>query len=396
MPRRPRTPLLDVLVQAGHAIAGRRTRSALTATGIALGISAVVATVGISATAAGAISDRFDALKATRITAQVPAQTARPTPANVAEVRRLNGVRAAGALCTAEREVRLSRLAPPAEPAADRYSLVAAQPAALDVLGVRMVQGRAFDDGHGARRQPVALLDSAAARSLGVAGLDGGQTVYLAGVAHTVLGIFAAPADEPRLTQAIVVPYETCLDARDDTFATPQVVVRTDLGAADQAGHELPLALHPEDPGAVTVLLPPDLRSFRAGVEGDTRALFLGLAFVSLVIAAVGVSNTTLVSVLDRRAEIGLRRAVGASRRAVAGQFLVESGALGLAGGLLGTVVGLDVTAAVALARGWLVTLDPALLAECPALGLAVGMLAGLYPAYAAARVAPAATLRGE
>jgi putative ABC transport system permease protein len=378
-------------------VRGRHVRSLLTSAGIGLGITAVVATVGLSASAAGSISDRFDALQATRVAVRYPQDGARPTPAAVDGVRRLNGVVGAGALCAAQREVTLSRL-PPGTPGAatERASLVAAQPTTIAVLGARLTSGRFFDDGHGARRQPVAALDTTAARNLGVADATAGQQVFVDGAAFTVVGVFEPPSGDTRLTGAVLVPYEFCLDSADDTFAPPEVVIRTVLGAADQLSAEAPLALHPEDHRALVVLVPPDLRTFRQSIERDTQALLLGLAVVSLVIGAFGISNTTYVSVLERRAEIGLRRAVGASRRAVAAQFLAESGLLGLAGGLTGTVAGINITAAVAYSKEWLVVMHPGVVVAGPAVGAAIGMLAGLYPAYAAARVLPATTLRGE
>jgi putative ABC transport system permease protein len=382
-----RTRPLDVLAQAVAAVAGRRPRSALTAAGVALGVAAAVATVGVTGSAAAAVSDRFDAARATLVTVRFPAPAPRPAGAAAARVRELPGVRGAGLLCPAVGEHRAGRL--PSGAGGDaRVGVLAAQPEALAVLGVRLTAGRSFDAGHAARGDRVALVERSVAGGIGV-----DRTLYLDGVALLVLGVFDAPPGDPRFTGAVVLPYEACR-AEPARFEPPEAVIRTAPGAADRVGDAAPLALRPEEPGSLAVLVPPDLRTFRRGVEAQTRALLLGLAAVSLVVGALGVSNTMLVSVLERRAEIGLRRAVGASRRAVAGQFLVEGALLGLAGGALGAVAGVDATLVVAWARGWVVVLDPGLAAAAPLLGAAVGTLAGAYPAWVAARVPPAAALR--
>lgn len=390
------TSLRDVLIQAWHAVVGRRTRSLLTAAGVGLGIAATVATLEVTATAAGSISDKFDAMRATSVTLRWPDNAARPATTVVANVARLNGVEAVGLLCEAARDEHRAT-GVPAQQATDRsarVNLVAAQPSALTALRVELVRGRLFDDGHLARGEQVALVDTVTAHDLQIH--QPGQLIYVDGKPVSVLGVYRAPAGEVRLTAAVVVPYQRCLrdDAAGPTFGQPEATIRTMLGAADQVAGEAKLALHPANPNAMIALVPPDLRTFRQGVEGDTRALFLGLAVVSLIIGALGVSNTTLVSVLERRPEIGLRRAVGASRKAVAAQFLTESGLLGLVGGVLGTVAAINVTVAVALARGWVVMLEPSVLGAAPALGLIVGTLAGVYPAWKASRVAPAASLR--
>lgn len=396
------TSFRDVLQQASWAVRGRRVRSLLTAAGVGLGIAATVATVGLTGSAASAISDRFSAVQATQVTMRYPDQAARPDPLAVVPARSLHGVSGAGLVCQAAVDkYKINSVAPQVNnQKASGVTLVAAEPEAMNALGAAVRTGRMYDSGHGTRRAPVAVVDLIAARELGVVG-DRGQVIYVNGQPITVVGVFEAPPGVPLLTAAIVVPYEICLDdwsgqARDDrTFESVSVVLRTQLGAADQVAEEARVVLMPTDPDALTAVVPPDLRSFRRGVEGDTRGLYLGLALVSLVIGALGVSNTTLVSVLERRAEIGLRRAIGASKAAIAGQFLIESALLGLVGGLGGTVVGLNVTAGVALAKGWLVVLDPAFVAAGPFAGVVVGTLAGAYPAWAASRLAPAATVRG-
>jgi putative ABC transport system permease protein len=220
--------------------------------------------------------------------------------------------------------------------------------------------------------------------------------VFMDGRAHLVVGVYQAPPGEARLTRAIVVPYSECTaEPRPAWLTGAEAVFRTRIGAADQVGAEAPFALYPRDPQALVVAVPPELRTFRRGVERQTQALFIGLAAVSLLIGAIGIGNTTYVAVLERRGEIGLRRAVGASRSAVGAQFLVESGLSGVLGGMVGVVLGIDITAVTCLLKDWTVVFSPWLLAAGPLLGLVVGMLAGLYPAIAAARLAPVDALRG-
>ncbi|MEU8216063.1 ABC transporter permease [Micromonospora sp. WMMD964] len=388
--------LRDVLEQAHLAVVGRWTRSLLTSIGVGLGVAATVATLQVTATASAAISDKFDAVRATSVTLRWKDGAPRPPASVLAAVTRLNGVIAAGLLCGASRdEHRATMLAPQHSTSLSRrVNLVAAQASALSAMGTRLLTGRMFDEGHGERADPVAVVDSVTARDLGIH--HAGQLIYVDGVPVSVLGVYAAPAGEVRLTGAVVVPYQRCAEERGLgwAFGPPDAVVRTALGAADQVAAEGRLAVSPADPAAVVALVPPDLRTFRKGVEADTKALFLGLALVSLAISALGVSNTMMVAVLERRAEIGLRRAIGGSRRGVALQFLVESGFLGLAGGILGTVVAVDVTVAVALWREWLVVLEPQVLLAAPVLGLLIGTVAGVMPAWKASRVGPAEALR--
>lgn len=274
-------------------------------------------------------------------------------------------------------------------------TVLAAQDGALAAAGVAMLNGRVFDSGHESRHDRVALLDSVAARRI-FGDIDAGPNalVYVADVPYAVLGVYQAPPASSHITGAVVLPYWATTGQHGLQFPDSEMVIRTALGAADQVAREVPFVIAPRAPNDLAVLVPPDLRSLQAGVEQETQALFLGLALVSLVIGALGVSNITYVSVLERRAEIGLRRAVGASRFAVAAQFCLEAAGLGLVGGVAGTIVGIQVTAATSLAKSWLVTLDPIVLAGGPMVGMVTGIVAGLYPSIAAARVQPAEALR--
>ncbi|MFC7963361.1 ABC transporter permease [Streptomyces cinereoruber] len=397
---RPRTHPLDLLTQAFLALAGRRVRTLLTTLGIAVGLAAALATLGITASAAGAVSDQFDALKATQVTVKFPATPAadvqpQPEPATAERARALNGVRAAGLRSRAADHPLVTRLAGGTENELPEGNITAAQTEALEALAATLERGRWFDEGHEKRQDRVALLDTAAADRLTVDGATPNPLVYVNGTAFTVIGVYRAPVGNTDLTSTVVLPYWAARQAPAKLeFAPAEMIIHTELGAADQVGSEAPLALAPGAPEKLAALVPPDPRSLRQGVESQTRALFLGLAAVSLGVGALGVSNTSYVSVLERRAEIGLRRALGASRRAVAGQFCVESGLVGAAGGALGTVLGIQITALTCLAKGWVVVLDPTLTAIGPLIGLVVGLLAGLYPALAAARVLPAETLR--
>jgi putative ABC transport system permease protein len=392
---RPRTAVTDIVAQASRAVVGRRTRTILTVVGIALGVSATVATLGIAATASGSISDKFDATRATLVTMRFGDTGKRPDSAASQRVQVLHGVIDAGFICRAKQDVRISRV--PSEVAGNlgsRASSFAAEPDALTALGVTWLSGRVFDAGHDMRGDAVAVVETSLASRIAVSP-GGPLTIWIDGNAVDVLGTFSAPPEQGQLVGSVIVPYRGCrTTTADGPFRAPDAMIRTDLGAANQVAEEARLTLAPEDMSAYEALVPPDLNSFRSGVEGDSKALLLGLTVVSLAVGALGVSNTTLTSVMERRQEIGLRRALGASRRVVACQFLTESAILGVVGGVVGTVVGLNITAAVAVWRHWLLVFEPWLVIVGPLLGLVVGLVAGMYPSWAAARVAPSQSLR--
>ena len=170
--------------------------------------------------------------------------------------------------------------------------------------------------------------------------------------------------------------------------------IDTDVGAARLIGRQAPIALAPNNPKRLAVEVPPQNEVVKTQVEGDVNALFLLLGGVSLLIGALGIANVTLVSVLERVGEIGLRRAVGAARRHIAAQFLLESTMHGFFGGLIGTTLAVITIVAVAKAKSWVPVLDPWLPLAAPFAGALIGLVSGVYPSWRAASVEPIAALR--
>lgn len=170
-------------------------------------------------------------------------------------------------------------------------------------------------------------------------------------------------------------------------------IIEVRPGAAQVVGDQVALALRPEDPDSLTVVTPTDPERLREQVESDIDGMYVLLGAVSLLIGAIGIANTTLVSVIERTNEIGLRRALGATKRHIAAQFLAESAVLGTIGGVIGTSLGVAGLAVVAAARSWTGVIAPATLAA-PLIGTVVGLVAGFYPARRAAAIEPVAALR--
>ncbi|THV32021.1 ABC transporter permease [Glycomyces paridis] len=386
---------MGIAYEAFQSLRGRTMRTWMTAIGIALGIAATVATVGLSSTSAAAIAERFDATEATQVTVSFSNNMRdagyAPDLESSERVRGIHGVVDAGIFCAAGEERTASRTE--SQDYARDVPVFGMEPGAMEAYGFTFTQGAAFDAGHVARDDRVAVIDESAARDLGYSSLEGGPMIYIEGEEYALVGVYQAPEGEAKLTGAVVIPPTPCTEA-DPDYAAAQVFIRTDLGAADKVAETAPTAVFPEGADNLSVSKPSDLRSFRKGVENEMQALLLGLAAVSLVIGAVSVSNTALVSVMERRSEIGLRRAVGAARRAVAMQFVWESTLIGLIGGLFGTVLGVNVTALVSLMRDWQIVFDPSLFAAGPVIGAVVGVVAGVYPAWRASRIPPAVTLR--
>jgi putative ABC transport system permease protein len=389
---------------AAEALAGllqRPGRTLLTALGTVLGVGAFVAVLGLTATASGQISSRFTALVATEIRV---ADNGGPDPSTVDDafpadadqrVRAIPGVVDAGVYWTAPR-LDVTGVLLPGQAASQQIPVVAASPGLLRAVGATLAEGRLYDQFHDQRAEQVVVLGSAAARRLGVTTLAVGPAIYIDGIPFTVVGVLDDVQRDTDLLFDALVPRRTAeaLWGPPDVSNRAQMLVATRIGAAQVVAGQIPLALRPDAPGLFTVTPPPDPRALRDAVSTDLGVLFLLLAAVCLVIGAVGIANTTMVAVLERVGEIGLRRALGARPRHIAGQFLVEAAATGAAGGLAGASLGLVVVVAVALIQQWTPIVATWTLAAAPLLGIVVGLAAGAYPAIRAARIEPVEALR--
>lgn len=390
---------------AGEALAGvlgRPGRSALTALGTLLGVTALVATVGIAQTAGNQIVSRFDELAATEVTlAAVPPAGADATPRRLPwdgaeRVARLNGAVAAATHSQVNiggHKARAVPLVDPLAPDEAEVPVVAASPGLLGAVRGSLRTGRFIDPIHDLRGDAVAVLGPGAAARLRVSRVDNQPAVFVGDQALTVIGIIDGVARQPDLLNAIIVPNRTAR-ALWGLDAPARILVDTQVGAAGLIARQGPMALSPNAPELVRASRAADAGAVQGQVKRDVSALFLLLGGVSLLVGALGIANVTLVSVIERVGEIGLRRALGTSRRHIAGQFLLESTTVGFLGGLVGASVGIAVVLGVALGKGWTPVLQPWLALAAPALGATVGLAAGAYPAWRAAAIEPIAALR--
>lgn len=397
---RSRLSVRDLLTEAGAGVVQRPARTMLTALGTVLGVGAFVTVLGLTATAGSQIDERFNVLLATEVTVQQADELGVPhsSPAFPAEadqrVRAITGVRHAGVWWTVP-QVQVSAVRLPGRDPAEEIEVRAASPGLLSALRPTLAQGRLYDEFHDQRAEPVVVLGSAAAARLGVTTLAVQPAIMIDGVPFTVVGILDDVERHADALFTVLVPRGTAESLWGPPAGPPPtMVVDTEVGAAPVVAEQVALALRPEAPERFTVVPPPDPRALRASVADDLSVLFLLLAGVSLVIGAVGIANTTMVAVLERVPEIGLRRALGARPRHVAGQFLTESAAVGTVGGLVGTSLGVIVVVAVSAARQWTPVVEPWTALPAPLIGTLVGVLAGAYPAWRASRIEPVEALR--
>ncbi|MFF1833632.1 ABC transporter permease [Streptomyces sp. NPDC058231] len=391
----------------GEALAGlvqRPGRSVLTMLGTVLGVGAFVAVLGLTSTATQQIGDAFNALTATTVTIQAHAaagttgRTEPDFPADADErVQRLNGVASAGVWWQLSlRNPSVStRPAAPAESSVRNVRLFAASPGALEAAAPTVATGRLYNEFHRGRAEQVCVLGSGAARLLGISRVDNQPVVFINSTPYSVVGILSDVERLPDFLLGVMIPESTALRAYGPPTDSPaQMLIHTDVGAAKLIARQAPPALRPDRPDLLTAVPPPDPHGLRDTVDTSLSGLFLVLAGICLVIGAVGIANTTLVAVLERRGEIGLRRALGAGPRHIAAQFLTESTVLGTLGGLTGTAIGVGVVATVSLAQDWTAVISPYTVLPAPVIGSLTGLLAGLYPALRAAKVEPLEALR--
>ncbi|WP_454293947.1 ABC transporter permease [Salana multivorans] len=396
----------DLLVEASHGIGSRPGRLVLTILGTVLGIAAVVVTLGMAQTGAGQIAKQFDAVAATQAVAQPETTNAQggetrarmTLPWNSPErVERLNGIEAAALLADVDiGEARISAV-PVVDPSAAQKAnpaVVAASPGLLGAVRGTLSTGRMFDAGHDERANRVVVLGKDAAEDLGVNRVDSQPAVFIGDKAYTVIGILEESARRRDLSQSLIIPMGA---ARADFGLTApgELQMRIAIGAGDLVSQQVPIALAPNTPENVKVQAPRSGGELQRNVRGSINYVFIALGAVALIVGGLGIANVTLLSVMERVGEIGLQRALGATRRQVATQFIVESVVVGLLGGFLGSALGVVTVVLVSAAQQWTPIIDMPIAFAAAALGGVIGLVAGAYPALKAASLEPVAALRG-
>jgi putative ABC transport system permease protein len=404
---RRRLSVPDLFDEALAGVAARPARLVLLTLGTVLGIAALVATVGIGQTAAGQISERFDEAVATRVVVEAregagpgeedPVELARLPWDAPERLTRLNGVTAAGTYARVDVGDAAVTGLPVQDPAAANATVnipvSAGSPGLFEAVRARLRSGRLHDAGHEQRGDPVVVLGRYAAERLGIDRIDRQPAIFVGDRPFTVIGIIESVGARSELLDSAIIPVGTAR-AVYGLSALDAVEIRTELGAAQLVARQAPIAIDPNHPELLQVDAPPRPGGLRRDVVGEVNALFLVLGGVALLVGGLGIANVTLLSVLERISEIGLRRAVGATRAHIAGQFLVESGIVGLLGGLIGATAGVLATVGISAIRDWTPLLDLRLTVGAPLLGALIGLLAGAYPAWRAATIEPIAALR--
>jgi putative ABC transport system permease protein len=387
-----RLRLRDLVGVAGAGLRTRRLRAALSALGIAIGIAAMVAVLGISESSRADLLAQLDSL-GTNLLRVTPGETffgddAKLPKESLGMLGRVGPVEQVAATGNTDASVRRSDLIPEAETGG--ISVLAADPKLLGTLGGELADGRFLN--RATARYPTVVLGAKAAERLGI-GRAGGQ-VWLGNRWFTVIGILRPVTLAPEVDRAAMVGFPAAEALLGSEGSPGTVYVRTDPDQVEAVREVLPASANPENPNEVRVSRPSDALAAKAAAKTAFTSLLLGLGAVALLVGGVGIANVMVISVLERRSEIGLRRALGATKGNVGVQFLAESLLLALVGGLAGVVLGAAVTAAYAASRSWSVVVPAPAMAGGLAAALAIGAVAGLYPALRAARLAPTEALR--
>jgi putative ABC transport system permease protein len=385
----------DLLRVGSVGLRTRRVRAALSALGIAIGIAAMVGVLGISESSKADLLSDLDRLGTNLLTVAatggIGGATDNELPTTTeAMVARVGPVQQVSSVTAVDANVyRTDRI-----PADETGGITpkAADTGLLDTLTGELDQGRFLDEANS--HYPVVVLGSVAAERLGIHDVSQQVQVLIGGQWFSVIGILGSLELAQDIDRSVLIGQPIATELFGTTEAPETVYLRTDTDQVTHVADVIPATANPEHPDEVEVTRPSDAIEARAAASSAFTSLFLGLGAVALLVGGVGIANVMVISVLERRSEVGLRRAIGATRRHITIQFLTEALLLALAGGVAGAVLGGLVTAGYGLIRGWEIVVPPWALAGAVAAAVVIGAIAGLYPATRAARLSPTEALR--
>jgi putative ABC transport system permease protein len=384
----------DLARVASVGLRTRPLRAGLSALGIAIGVAAIVAVLGLSSSSQAGLLSEIDRLgtnlltvsngqgltgKTSQLALSAPAMVARIYPVtSVAETEKLTAT------------VYRTPLIPPID--TNALSVQATSVDLLGALGLSVVQGRYLNAASAS--EPVAVLSAAAAQRLGIDRLYAGERIWVADQWFYLAGILGPALLTPEIESSVLVGFPAAKRylGGDGHANTVYLRARDEQVAAVRS--VLAETVNPQAPNEVDVSQPSATLVARADAKGALNGLFLGLGAVALLVGAVGVANIMVISVLERRSEIGLRRALGARRGQIRMQFLCEAILLALGGGAAGILIGVLATAIYASSKGWAVVIPASAWAGGIGAALLIGALAGVLPAIRAARLSPSEALR--
>ncbi len=389
---------------ASVGVRARKLRAGLSALGIAIGVAAIVAVLGLSSSSQAGLLAEIDRLGTNLLTASSghsfagsEAQLPLAAPARVGNLDAVEQVAHTAAIDAAK--VYRSPLIPAVS--TNALQVRAASLNLPEVVATGVAEGRWLNPA--TATQPVAVLGATAAERLGFDRVTPGQRVWLGGQWFYVAGILRPTLLASELDSSVLVGYPAAehylgyvtISAGKATAGPPSTLyVRADTDRVAQVQSVLAQTANPESPNEVDISQPSDALTARAAAEGAFDTLFLGLGAVALIVGAVGVANIMIISVLERRSEIGLRRALGATRRQIRGQFLAEAVLLAVIGGAAGVAAGVLSTIVYAQSKQWQVVVPVEAWTGGIAAAVVIGAVAGLVPALRAARLSPTEALR--
>ena len=385
----------DLFAVGSVGLRTRKLRAALSAVGVAIGIASMVAVLGISASSQADLLNTIDRLGTNLLTVEAgqsflgdTAELPKTTGVKVASMRGVDDASAVYSVsgATARRNALVD------ENDTSGLSVDATDLNLPQTLSAELASGHFLTSAEA--RYPTVVLGSVAAQRLGITSVKGSPAVYIGGQYYTVVGILKSVTLATSIDRAALIGLPQAANAFGTEAHPSSQYVRTADGDLTAVRELIPATVNPEHPEEVQVSRPSDALEAKAAAKGAFTSLLLGLGAVALLVGGVGIANVMVISVLERRSEIGLRRALGATRRHISAQFLTESLLLAAIGGAVGAGLGAIVTAIYSTAQGQPTVVPVLAVVGGMVAALLIGAIAGLYPSVRASRLSPTEALR--